>query len=203
MIEISTPAQSAMPALIDKGLVLAGQPGARDLRIDRPGNKYRIEVTWAPMRADLAAELISDLIAGQSEGVRVRFPLMGRSQSPCGAPVVDGSGQAGKSLAIRGLTPHYAFRKGFWLTLIDDVTADDALGDDVRYFHNCRSTLAANADGEATIVLAEALRTPFADGATILLARPTIEGLPEGNERSWSLPVDRLVQLSVPIREIA
>jgi hypothetical protein len=203
MIEILTPAASATPAMIDYGGTMPGAAGARDLRLDRPGNKYKIEVTWPRMRPDAARELISDLIAGQSEGVRVRYPLMGVSQGVPGSPVVDGSGQAGKTLAIRGLTPGYAFRRGFWLTLIDDVAAGDALGDELRYLHHCRSALAANADGEATIVLAEALRTPFADGATILLARPTIEGLPEGNERSWVLPGERLVQLTVPIREIA
>lgn len=203
MIDILTPAQSAAPALIDFGATLEPASGGRLLRIDRAGNRYRIEVTWPPMRPEVARELISDLIAGQSEGVRIRYPLMGVSQGAPGAPVIDGADQAGKVLALRGLTPHYAFRKGYWLTLVDDVAAGDAAGEGLGYLHNCRSTLFAGADGTATIELNEALRAPLADGASVLLARPTIEGLPEGSGLSWSLPVDRLIQLTVPIREIA
>ena len=185
---------SVSPALIDFGFVQRPSLGGRATRIERAGGRYRAEIGFPPMKPELARVFVSRLLRAKSEGLRIEFPLLEVSQSPCGAPVVDGAGQTGKTLAIRGLTPHYAFREGFWLTLIDGF-------DGARYLHNCGTTVAAGADGRATIALAEALRVPFADGASVLLARPTIEGFVTGEDWQWQIPVERLIALSVPIEE--
>lgn len=199
MIELpALPAPSSVsPALIDFGFVQRPALGARATRIERAGSRYRAEIGFPPMRADVARVFVSRLLRAKSEGLRVEFPLLEVSQGAPGSPVVDGAGQAGKSLAIRGLTPHYAFREGFWLTVIDDAAGDET----GRYLHNCAENVRANADGEATIALAESLRAPFGDGATVLLARPTIEGFVTGEEWQWQIPVERLIALSVPIEE--
>lgn len=192
--ELPTP-NSVSPALIDFGFVQRPALGARGTRIERAGSRYRAEIGFPPMRADVARVFVSRLLRAKSEGLRIEFPLLEVSQGTPGTPLVDGGGQAGKTLNIRGLTPHYAFREGFWLTLVDGA------GGGARYLHNCASAVAAGADGRTTIALAEALRAPFADGATILLARPTIEGFVTGEEWQWQIPVERLIALSVPIEE--
>ena len=185
---------SVSPALIDFGFVQRPALGARATRIERAGSRYSAQIGFPPMRADVARVFVSRLLRAKSEGLRIEFPLLEISQSPCGTPLVDGAGQAGKTLNIKGLTPHYAFREGYWLTLVDGF-------DGARYLHNCGTTVAAGADGRATIALAESLRAPFADGATILLAKPTIEGFVTGESWDWQIPVERLIALSVPIEE--
>ena len=185
---------SVSPALIDFGFVQRPALGARATRIERAGSRYSAQIGLPPMRADVARVFVSRLLRAKSEGLRIEFPLLEISQSPCGTPLVDGAGQAGKTLNIKGLTPHYAFREGYWLTLVDGF-------DGARYLHNCGTTVAAGADGRATIALAESLRAPFADGATILLAKPTIEGFVTGESWDWQIPVERLIALSVPIEE--
>ena len=184
---------SVSPALIDFGFVQRPSLGGRATRIERSGARYRAEIGFPPMKPELARVFVSRLLRAKSEGLRIEFPLLDVSQSPCGTPVVNGAGQTGKWLTLRGLSPHYAFREGYWLTVVDS--------DGARYLHNCASALAANAAGEATIVLAESLRAPFADGATVLLAKPTIEGFVTGEDWQWQIPVERLIALSVPIEE--
>jgi hypothetical protein len=147
------------------------------------------------MKPKEARVFVSRLLDAKSEGLRIEFPLIDVDQGLPGSPVVDGAGQAGKTLDIRGLTPYYGFKEGFWLSI------EDASGQ--HYLHNCRSNLVTGSDGKATIDITPALRTPFADGATIHLAKPMIEGFVDGNEWSWQIPVDKLIALSVPIEEAA
>lgn len=147
------------------------------------------------MPAKVARVFVSRLLAAKSEGLRIEYPLLGEGQGIPGAPAVDGAGQAGKSLVLRGLTPHYAAKEGFWLSI------EDAAGQ--HYLHNVRATVVAGADGKASLSIEPALRVPFADGAAIHLDRPMIEGLVDGDEWGWQIPVNRLIALAVTIEEAA
>ena len=145
------------------------------------------------MPAKVARVFVSRLLAAKSEGLRIEYPLLGESQGIPGAPVIDGAAQAGMTIAVRGLTPHYACKEGFWLSI------EDASGQ--HYLHNCRATVVAGADGRAVLPITPALRVPFADGAVIHLAKPMIEGLVDGDEWGWQIPVNRLIALAVTIEE--
>lgn len=199
MIELpETPApNSVSPALIDFGMIQRPALGAKVTRIDRMGSRFRAEVGFPPMTRDRSRVFVSRLLSAKREGLRIEYPLLGVSQGVPGAPVVDGAGQAGSTLAIRGLAPHYAFREGYWLTLVDDIGD----GDGACYLHNCRTNTLANADGEASIDIEPPLRAPLGDGSTILLAKPVMEGLVLGEEMNWVVPVDGLIQLAVSIEE--
>jgi hypothetical protein len=160
---------TAHPVLIDFGFVQRPATGAALSRVDRPGSRFRIDFAFPPMPADVARVVVSRLIAARSEGLRIELPLMGVSQGAPGAPVVDGAGAAGSSLPLRGLTPGYQIKEGFWLTAID------AAG--VHYLHNVRATTAADASGEALLTIAPILRAPLADGDAVLLAKVLVEGV--------------------------
>lgn len=195
MIELpDSPAPNGVtPRLIDYGAVLRSPTGGSTLRLDRAGSRFAAEISFPPMKPETARVFVSRLLDAKSEGLRIEFPLLGASQGNPGAPVVDGAGQAGKSLAIRGLNPGYGFREGYWFSIED--------ADGQHYLHNCRSAVKADGAGEATIVIAPALRVPFGDGATIHLAKPMIEGLVDGSDWSWQIPVSRLIALTVTIEE--
>lgn len=194
MIELpERPAPNGVtPRLIDYGSIMRSPVGGASLRLDRSGSRFAAQITFPPMRAETARIFISRLLDAKSEGLRIEFPLQFSQGSP-GAPVVDGAGQAGKTLAIRGLTPGYRFKEGYWLSIVKDGR---------HYLHNCRSTVAADATGDATISITPALRVPFPDGAVIHLAKPMIEGLVDGNEWTWAIQLDGLTALAVPIEEV-
>ena len=189
MIELpANPAPNGMdPILMDLGMV---QRGASSLRVDRPGNRYRIAFSYPPMQPDKARTFTGRLTRAKREGVKITLPLIVPQGSP-GSPVVDGAGQSGTSLAVRGLTVGYPAKEGFWLTIYE--------ADGTGYLHQVVETVRADAAGEATLSIEPALRAPFADGATIELAAPTVEGFVDGGEWGWSIPVNRLVAVGFTV----
>lgn len=203
MIELpETPApNSVTPALIDYGFVQRPALGARATRIDRPGSRFRAEIGFPPMKPDVARVFLERLLAAKREGLRIEYPLLGVNQGIPGAPTVGAAEPTGTELPISGLTPGYAFKKGYWLTLVDDVTAGNAAGLGARMLHVCRSNAVADEAGEATITIEPPIRAPLAEGATILLAQPTIEGFLLGEEFEWGIQLEKLITLSVSIEE--
>ncbi|MDG6079749.1 hypothetical protein E3U23_11170 [Erythrobacter litoralis] len=197
MIELpDAPAPNgASPAMLDFGIDLVPPTGAAELRVDRPGSRFTIEVSFPPMEPEKARVFVSRLLEAKRKGVRIPFPLLGVDQGIPGEPRIAGGGQAGTTIAMRGFVPGYVFKEGFWLS-IENVEGQ-------HFLHNCRSTGIAADDGRASMKIEPALRFPFADGAKVHLVEPMIEGRPVGTEWGWQIPVNRLIALSVPIREVA
>lgn len=191
---------SADPALIDFGGIIRPATGAKILRLDRGGNRYRVAMTLPVRSGEDARRVVARLLAAKSEGLKVEYPLQGVYQ---GTPyrsdgttfVVDGAGQSGNTILLRGGTPRYTAKEGFWLTIHDGDS--DAQG----YLHNVKAQVIADASGNIELTITPNLRIPFPDGAHVELAKPTIEGLVEG-DISWSLAIGELVDsLSFTIEE--
>lgn len=185
----------ATPALVDRGGV---QRGASALRVNRLGSHYRISLTLPPLNnAAGAAIVVSRLIRAKREGLRVPYPLLSVDQSGCGTSVVvDGAGQTGGSIQVRGLPPFAVVREGFWFSI------ESSSGQ--HYLHNSGSEVTAGVDGRATLSVADTmLRRSFADGARVHLARPMIEGLIEGSEQEWDLAVDHNTRIAFVLEETA
>lgn len=198
MIELpALPAPNGVaPALLDFSLTIRPATGGPVQKVARPGSRYRIEVTFPPMQPDVARVFVSRLLeAKRTGGLVIEYPLLGVSQGSPGSPVVNGAGQAGTSLAVRGLTVGYPFQEGYWISIIS------AAGQ--HYLHNVRVPVTANGSGLATLTIEPPLRFPFADGATILVAQPKIEGFIEGGEWSWSIDVARHTGISFVLEEAA
>lgn len=172
-------------SLIDFGMVLRPSTGAAVQRINRAGSRYRVALGFPPMAPATAAEFLACWQQGKRNGLKVAYPLLGQSQSGAGAPVVDGANPTGTTLPMRGLTPGYPVRKGMPLTLVD--------ADGNGYLHFAGSAGRADGAGDLEIELTVPIRAPLADGATIRLAKPTVEGVVV-DEIGWSLSVDRLVR---------
>lgn len=184
---------AASAALVDAGGVMRSPLNTAALRVNRLGSHYRVALNF-PRIADpaLARVVVSRLIRAQQEGLRTWFPTHD-DQPVAGTVVVDGDGQSGKALALRGLQPGTAVREGWWLSAID------ARGR--AYLHNISAALIVGNDGRATLPLSEGLRAPFADGATVRLVSPPIEGLVDGDAREWSVDVERGLDFTVTIEE--
>lgn len=186
---------AAQKELIDFGFVQRPATGAAVTRIDRPGSRWRAAFTFPPMQADRARVLIRRLTAARREGLRLRWPLNGVNQGEPGVPVVDGAVTGGATLALRGVTPGYVAKEGYWLSVIDAAGA--------RYLHQVAGTVAADAAGEVTLSVQPLLRCALADGAAVLLAAPEMEGLPEEVPQWNDAPGGIVTGLAVTLEESA
>lgn len=186
MVELpETPAPNGMqPTLLDFGITLRPSSGAAVQRIDRPGSRFRMEVSFPPMKADVARTFVNRLLKAKREGLRMEVPLLGVSQGNPGSPVVDGASQTGTAISLRGFNPHHAVKEGYWLTLVD------AEGD--YYLHQCTAPVFADATGDATLAIEPAIRAPLPDGATVLLAKPKMQGFIDGDV-TWGMQLANLV----------
>jgi hypothetical protein len=180
---------------VDNGFTQRGASGPAG-RVDKPGSHWAIEINFPPMPMDTARRLNADLTSALSEGARIEVPLLGVDQGMPGSPVVDGADQTGTTLNIRGLTPNYATKKGFWLHIED--------GDGNRCLHQVAAQGIADAAGDLALTIWPALWRPFADGDAINLSDPTIEGAIDGFS-GWELSPDRLCRQggSIVIEESA
>lgn len=188
---------SATPALLDFGGVIRPATGAKILRLNRGGNRYRVAMTLPVRSGDDARRVVARLLSAKSEGLKVEYPLQGVYQGTPGSFVVDGGGQSGSTILLRGGTPNYAAKEGFWLTIHEgDATTQG-------YLHNVKAPAIADASGDMELILTPNLRIPFPDGAHVELAAPTIEGLVD-SDASWQLAIGGLVDsLSFVIEEAA
>lgn len=187
MIELpDAPAPNGVDVeLLDYGALLRSPTGGSSLRVNRAGSRFKAVVSYPPMKPEVARVFSARLQRAKREGLRIEFPLLGVSQGSPGAPVVDGAGQAGTTLALRGLNPGYVIREGYWMTAID--------GDGGRYLHQSLSVVKVAGDGLAEISIEPPLRAPLPDGAEVLLAKPTVEGALI-DTIGWSYSIDRLVR---------
>ena len=179
---------------IDNGFVQE-YVGGGSLRIDRPGNRWEIELSF-PIRSGADARIAMARFArAKSEGLRVDFPLQGVSQGNPGSPVVDGALSAGRTLKLKTMTVGYLAKEGYWLTLID------AAG--VRYLHQISALAVVDATGKVTLSVEPPLRVIPADGWQVLLAKPEVEGVVT-SAVEWGLaPGGFNTGISVTLREAA
>lgn len=191
----SVPAPNdAQPQMIDFGANLRGALGSATVRVDRPGNRFRAAISYPLMTPAQARVFVSRLLRAKATFLRLPWPLLGISQGAPGAPVVNGAGQAGTAIALRGLAPGYTFQEGFWISL---------LGGGRHHLHNVTNAVTASAGGLATVSIVPALRFPFPDGAVANVAQPMIDGFVDGHSTDWAIRVDRMVQIGFALEEIA
>lgn len=184
----------ASPALLDFGGVLRPVLGGPIQKIDRAGSRYRVSLAFPPAEGEAEGRiLIARMIRAKREGLRVPYPLP-RAQPVAGAPVVDGAGQSGSRLLVRGIQPRQSILEGWWMT----VYRADGQG----YLYNVGAVI-ADADGRAAIPIAPMLRWPHANGDRVELVEPTIEGVVDGGEWGWSVDVENLVGIEATIEEAA
>ncbi len=184
----------ASPSFIDFGNVLRPSTGAELLRVDRLGSRYKVRLSFPPFTdPDRGRVIVSRLIRAKRMGLRVEYPLTHRQ--PLQDALVDGAGQAGTTLNIRGLIPGMVVREGFWLNIVRS--------NGQHFLHNVAGEVVTNAGGRLALPLSEMLRRPFADGDKVRFVRPMVEGIVDGDEQAWSLSVEHFVGIEFTVEEVA
>lgn len=138
------------------------------------------------------AALLDAWLTGET--VACRFPQPGFAIGAPGKVVVDGAGQAGMVLNVRGATPHYNFRRRQFFSLVHAGR---------RYLQYVREETIAGADGRASLPIGPMLRIEPADGDVCEVAKPMIEGKLSGDASGWKMIPARVQSLSFTISEIA
>tara|TARA_R110000868_G_scaffold100109_1_gene275270 strand:+ start:18762 stop:19355 length:594 start_codon:yes stop_codon:yes gene_type:complete len=174
----------ASPSLVEFGGIIRPATGAEVLNLRRNGNRFRVDMTLAPQTAEARRVAIARLLAAKTEGLRIAYPLQRVNQSGAGTLVVNGGGQGGNAIALRGGTPGFQIREGWWLSI--------QRSDGRHYLHNVRGDTTIAGGGTVLLPISPNLRYPFADGATINLVMPMIEGLVDGII-SWNLQVGGII----------
>lgn len=187
----TTPQPSRVtPRLINSRSALSSAFGAGDQRLARMGARWALDVTMPPMRyadamafADLASETEICIFPIPQPGIDIGTPGVGQ---------VDGAGQSGSTLALKGLTPHYAFKKWQWITVITSST---------RYCYRVASVCVVGSDGKINLPLSTMLRVPHANNDLVKIADPEIEGFVTLPDDAWAYDTAHLVYLSFTIQE--
>ncbi len=177
------------PMLLDQGQLLRG---ASTLRVDRPGSRWRFKFAYPPMRQDQADTFTAPLTRAKRAGIRIYLPVRVHQGFP-GSPVVDGAGQTGSTLSLRGLSTRYSARVGFWLTIVE--------ADGTGYLHRVVQTTVADDSGDVTLQIEPPLRAPFADGATVHLGKPYIEGFLDGDIIGYDIEEAEFTNIAFEVEE--
>lgn len=185
--------RSVSPRVLDFGGFLEPASGAQVQRINRMGSRYAVSVQMPPLTSQKHGRIwVNRLVRGQQEGARIEYPLLDFYPGVPGSFVVDGAGQSGKLLNLRGGTPNYAFYEGQPFSL--------QIGGQ-HYLDFVAASAVANATGEATISLTQMLRAEPGDGDPVHISKPMIEGFIMGDQVSWDISLERLIGLSFEIHE--
>lgn len=190
MIDLDIVPAAIAPTFIDFGSYQRPYTGAEVTRIDRPGGKFRFDISLPPLVDGRA--MVSRLVRAKQEGARIAIPLLGQSQGTPGAPLVNGAGQSGTTLNIDGLLAGYTAKEGYWLNIIQGGR---------YYLHQIATTAVADGSGVLAATIFPALRVSFSDNAVIVLDKPKIEGFIDGNEQAWAVSDDLHTGIQFTIEE--
>lgn len=147
-----------------------GALGGPDIDTPRMGDRYAVDVATALLTLDaqgrqLAAALTEAISAGAT--MRVRLPNVPVGMESNAGSVVDGAGQLGSSIRLRGLVPGTAIVR--W----QPITIEHA---GVAFLHTAAAQAIVAGDGTVTLPIWPMLRFATVDGERALVASPRIEG---------------------------
>lgn len=187
--------QTATPRFLDFGADMVPPMGGPAQRLNRTGSRFALIITYPRLKPEPDGRiLMSALRQAKLERALFPFPEPGLPTTDYGAPVVNGGGQLGQSLQIRGLKPNITIVDGKFFSIIYAGQ---------RYLHHATADTAVQADGTALLAIFPMLRISPNDGATIELAKPMIEGTLSGSAVDVELAIARATPASVTITEIA
>tara|TARA_Y100000815_G_scaffold75179_1_gene63935 strand:- start:440 stop:1027 length:588 start_codon:yes stop_codon:yes gene_type:complete len=179
------------PVPLDFGSTITGALGAPTQHIDRLGNRWTMAVVTPPMKYEPDGRLTSiDMDMALLEGGVFSVRVPGFKPGTPGSPVLASDVTSGRSIALSGLTPNYAIKKGAPISIVHGGR---------RYFDRVRAQVIAASDGTATISIRNLIRVPLTSGDVVEIGAPKIEG--SISEYRAPIPVNGLISFSFRITE--
>lgn len=165
--------------------------GGPEERSARLGSRWQFDLTY-PVMSYEESLLFTDL---EEEVGPIRVPLVqpGIDMSGAGAsPLVDGGGQLGNAVQVKGLNNGFTIRKGVWMTIVIDGQG---------YTYRVRQDVPISGS-TALIPIRPLLRKSPPNNAVVHLADPFVEGLPDLDPNAFQCePGGQVPSVRFSIRE--
>jgi hypothetical protein len=158
----------------------------------RPG-RFAVSVNISAQYEACANEWLAVHLRHLTEGpdVRLAWPRDGVAGLPAGAKV-DGAGQTGALLAVKGLDPGQ---------VIKVFTPFSFISGGVSYMHRNTVAVVADGAGKATLSIGPVMRVSPADNLALNFTAPIIEGELDTGPLQWTFKRWRTIGLSFKITE--
>lgn len=146
-------------------------------RILRPG-RFSLSAQVPALKADCADSWLAASLAHVTEGgaIRMPIPLTHTAGLPVGA-LVDGAGQAGALLAVRGLAAGQ---------VVKPFTPFSFISGGVSYLHRTTAQATADGAGKTALSIGPFMRVSPADGLALNFPAPLIEGDLDAGGLEWT-----------------
>ena len=179
----STPAlKTDTPTMLDWGGALTPPNGGPTQNLMRLGTRHSLDFTLPLMPTEPDGRIwAAKLRLAKLYGALLPFGQDGLNIGAPGAPLVDGGGQAGTILVLRGFRPWYVVRIGRAFSLVHEGR---------RYLHFAADQGFAGADGSLTLDIFPMLRVIPDDADVCEFGKPMIQGSLTGNKVAY----DRLTE---------
>ncbi|MBB4837299.1 hypothetical protein HNP52_000350 [Sphingomonas kyeonggiensis] len=185
----------AVPRLLDWGADQKAPQGGAYQRLNRLGNRFALDISYPRLKPEPDGRILaSRLRRAKTEGALFPVPQPGLSVGVPGNPVVDGAGQAGAAILLRGFTAGYQVREGQFFSIIHGGR---------RYLHCASADAVAGGDGKVTLSIHPMLRIQPSNGAICEFAKPYIEGIVGGQSIDVELSIAKMQVPSITITERA
>ncbi len=170
-----------------------GVLGGEDLPIPRLGDRFAVDVVTAQLRQDAQSrELIALLMEATTADARIELRLPNRPKPIGSGIVVDGAGQAGSTLNVRGAYRQTEFVHGRFFSIVHAG---------IHHVHMVRGRVVAGADGRAAVPIWPMLRFITTDADKCAFDQPMIEGQLVGFDKGAGFERNRTKPLTFSIQE--
>ncbi len=186
--------QTATPRFLDYGGMLSPPGGGVVQPLTRPG-RFALPITYPRLRPEPDGRILMSAIRrAKLEGALFPFPEPGIPATNYGTPEVNGAGQTGMTLQLKGLTAGITILNGKFFSIIFGGR---------RYVHHGTADMLVTAAGTVALPIFPMLRISPNDGATCEFAKPYIEGSIDGNTVDVELAIAKATPASITITEMA
>lgn len=166
------------PRMVDFGGPLIPPLGGEVQYLERLGTRHAIDITFPTMRAEpLGREWSADLRLAKLYGAIASFGQDGLDVGDPGIVQVDGAGQLGSTINLKGFAANYEMVYGQALSL--------SVGGR-WYLHFAAAATIADGTGKMALPLFPMLRKSPANGDPVEIVDPKIQGSISGNELGWT-----------------
>lgn len=159
-------------------------------RYMRPGTRWAWDNIMPPL--SYVESLEWDDLLSESDTVIMDILQPGLDTGTPGSPVVDGGGQVGRTLNLKGLMAGYLFRKGQWISFAVQGQL---------FAYKVRTAITVGSDGKVALPLLTLLRLPPANNAIVDVAQPRAEGFATVDHSSLEVAEDQMVRLKWTLEE--
>ncbi len=170
-----------------------GVLGGEDLPIPRMGDRFAVDVATSQLRQDAQSRLlVAALMEATTEDARIELRMPNRGPAIGSGIVVDGAGQSGSTLNIRGAYRQTSFLQGSFFSIVHGG---------IHHVHMVRGPSMAGADGRAAVPIWPMLRFITVDAESCAFDQPMIEGQLIGFDKGAGFERNRAKPLSFTIQE--